>query len=437
MNGAELYWRQVARRVAWKLNAGLWLEGLLPLSAASALVLSALLLWTRTRSGGEGDPRFWLLPVVAFAVGGIFQGFRVRRALYRREDALVWLDDRLGLRNRLSAAVAGVGTWPPRPSSLPKILRWRGAKLAPPAAFSAAVLALAANVPVPPVETPTHVAGEPLSWTEMERAIESLREEEVVDEEALEAFEERLDSLRQKPRDEWFSHGSLEASDSLKEELRSEMRALAEGLAQVEAELSEMEALGESAPREERRLRGAKLRESINDIDLGRALPLNRKLSRQLETLAREREVRQLTDEELERIRNAKERLYHGLRTGKEELVVAGLFEGEGGLDSGRYGSRPGKGGVTRGPGTAPIELSDERTELGTTAIEAVRNEDLRRAGFGDTVSVRIKEHDVDVSDYTGAYDAGTVASFGEGGDLIWSQSLSPEERRVLRQYFK
>ena len=51
--------------------------------------------------------------------------------------------------------------------------------------------------------------------------------------------------------------------------------------------------------------------------------------------------------------------------------------------------------------------------------------------------AVGIGEHDNDTTAFRGRQDAGAVAATGEGGELVWSQTLTPEERRVLKKYFK
>ncbi|HSF19692.1 MAG TPA: hypothetical protein VLK65_29495 [Vicinamibacteria bacterium] len=428
------FWRRAARRLSLKLSFGLWLEKVLPVWTVASVLLSIAFLWFRGR-GGEAPPSVWALVCLGTLVAaGVVQYFRERDAFYNRQDALVWLDHRLSLNNRLGSAEDGVVDWPSAPARLPPVLAWRLSRIVPPLAFSVALLALAALVPVPARLEPRVTGhGGPLSWQEMERAIDEMRQEEIVAEEALDAFEARLDSLRNRPSDEWFSHESLEASDTLKQELGSEMRALAEGLERVEGELQELAQLSESAPLEERRLENRTLRRAIDELDLGRALPLSQKLSRPLHVLARERNPRRLTDEEMERIRNAKERLYHTLPGSGDELVGLGL----GPSDAASEPGRPGRGGITRGPGSAPIELASEGTELGTSAVEAVRNEDLSHASFGETLSIRVGDHDVDVSGFRSGRAAGAVTGVGEGGDIVWSQSLSPPERRVLRKYFK
>jgi hypothetical protein len=422
------FWLRFARRLRRRLNFGTWAASVVPAWTAASLAYAAALLFDRGR-GGSAEPWLALFFTVLLLATGLFSFVRMRRERFRDRDALVIVEDKLGLKNRLSAAAVGVGAWPTVPESPPALVRFRPSRTLVPCSFAIALVALAAWIPVAREDgTRSASISEPLAWKEMERALDVLREEAVVGEDAIEGFEERLEALRQKPREEWFRHGSLEASDSLREELRAEMRRLVKGLDELTGSLDEMAALGENAPAEARRLREKKLDAAIDDLEL-LTLPLSRSTARELHVLARERNVRKMAKEEIEKWREIRERLYHGL-PGGGDTVVAGI------PGSASGSSQPGRGGVSRGPATAPINLSDERTELGTTRIESVRGEDVSRGLFGDTVGISLGEHEVDTGGFR-VSEAGEVASTGKGGDVVWVQSLTPRERRVLQKYFR
>ena len=88
------------------------------------------------------------------------------------------------------------------------------------------------------------------------------------------------------------------------------------------------------------------------------------------------------------------------------------------------------------GPGEAPISLSDSRSELHTSNLEGVQSTDFSRAAFGDTLAVGEGEHEIEETT-GGTRRAGAVRSKGEGGERIWRETLLPEERDVLKRYFK
>ena len=62
-----------------------------------------------------------------------------RRARLGERDGLVWLEARLGLHNRLSAAAEGVGEWPGAERYAP-VFAWRGLRGATPIAFGPLLL---------------------------------------------------------------------------------------------------------------------------------------------------------------------------------------------------------------------------------------------------------------------------------------------------------
>lgn len=429
------FWIRTAARVARRLNIGRWLERALPVWAGTSVVAACTLLLFRNR-GVTDLTWFYVAVPVAFIVSGLLvYVVDSRRHLTTPEQALVWLEHRLHLNNRLSAAAAGVGDWPePRPEAV-ELLEWRPARVVPAPLFSMALITAATLIPVSlarePVPSPT---APPLAWTEMERWLEEVKETEIVDEQALEAWEKRIDSLKDQPKEEWYSHSSLEAGDSLREELASELRALERGLEEAEASITEMLELDENASPEKRRLSKQRLSKALDDLDLA-TLPLSRKVKRQLMTLAREREVKPMTKEQLEQLRKRlRERQYANLPKPGDEAYA---FLTPGGTEGESSSGQPGKGGVTRGPGSAPLELADERTELGSERIEDVLGREPMGTEFGETIAVGIGEHDEETETFRGAQDAGAVASTGEGGELVWSQTLTPEERRVLKKYFK
>ena len=421
--------------MARRLNVGRWLERALPVWAGVSVLVACGVLILRNR--GIGDLTWvWVGVVAAFVVVGlVVYGVDSRRHFTSTEQALVWLEHRLRLNNRLTAASAGIGAWPEARREAVELLGWRMGRVVPAPLFSVTLMAAAAFIPVSPDREPMPPpVASPLAWTEMERWLEEVKQTELVDEQAVEAWEERVESLESQPKEEWYSHSSLEAGDSLREELASELRALERGLSEAESSLTELLELDQNASPEKRRLAQKRLAKALDDLDLA-TLPLSRKVKRQLMTLARERKVKRLTKEQLEQLRERlRERRYANLPRPGDEAYA---FLNPGGADGMTSSGQPGKGGVNRGPGSAPIELAEERTELGTSRIEDVMGHEPLGTEFGETVAVGIAEHDNDTSGFRGGQDAGAVAATGEGGELVWSQTLTPAERRVLKKYFK
>ena len=101
-----------------------------------------------------------------------------------------------------------------------------------------------------------------------------------------------------------------------------------------------------------------------------------------------------------------------------------------------KQGNGPGNGGISRGPGTAPLTLSDDENSFGTAKNEGVKNEDFSKAQLGTTLGIQDGKHEVDKTG-TGTTAAGAVQNQGQGGEQVWRESLTPEEKSVLKRVFK
>lgn len=99
-------------------------------------------------------------------------------------------------------------------------------------------------------------------------------------------------------------------------------------------------------------------------------------------------------------------------------------------------GKGAGKGGTNRGPGTAPITLADDESNLGTNNLETVDSNDLSRAAPADLIGITQTEHELDKT-ANGSEAGGTIDSAGSGGETVWKESLLPGEKAVLKKYFK
>ena len=98
----------------------------------------------------------------------------------------------------------------------------------------------------------------------------------------------------------------------------------------------------------------------------------------------------------------------------------------------------PGRGGINRGPGTAPLSLragrDQSRHEEDRGAHFAARHE---RLAPGDVLGVSDGKHDVDKNGYKGPQKGGALQNTGDGGAAVWQNSLLPSEREALKRYFK
>ena len=99
-------------------------------------------------------------------------------------------------------------------------------------------------------------------------------------------------------------------------------------------------------------------------------------------------------------------------------------------------GQQYGQGAVQRGRGDAPLFFGDKEN-LGTGNLEEVKNQDLSRAALGELVGVGETEREIDKTP-TGPVAGGGVSSTGVGGEAVWrDEALLPEEKSLLKRYFK
>jgi hypothetical protein len=116
-------------------------------------------------------------------------------------------------------------------------------------------------------------------------------------------------------------------------------------------------------------------------------------------------------------------------------LDLSNIPEGRPGKEE---GEGPGGGGPSRGPGTAPVTLASDDTQLDTNKIETLKNPlDLSRLATGDALSVTNGTAKVDPKNYQGPHQGGATATPGDGGAAVWQNTLIPAERETLKRFFK
>ncbi|MEM8953086.1 MAG: hypothetical protein AAGD22_02945 [Verrucomicrobiota bacterium] len=306
-------------------------------------------------------------------------------------------------------------------------------------------LAAAIMVPVNRPDSAVNLApSEPLSWSKMESWLDELEEEKVAEPEALEKVREQVQQLRDHDNKDWFSHSSLEATDSLAEQLRQSINELGKNAHTAERTLSSLQKFQDDLSATTRDNLVQKYQDALKNLASNQLSP-NSELLKQLQSI-NPAQLKQLSTEQLQRLSNqlknsagaCKQCLGMGdgeLPYGWEQgLDLITLREGNAyPLGSGQI---PGRGGVSRGPGTAPITLSETPTNLRTNNPEQVRTDDYSRASLGDTLSISDGQHEVDTT-ITGPTTAGSIESTGSGGDRIWRDSLMPNEKEILRKFFE
>ncbi len=434
---SESFWIGEASRVKRRINLGWWIERLNWILLAGFLVLSALILWFRTQDEARfTKENFAIFVATSLFIAALAAWIWSRRYFVSRSDAFVRLDDRWKLNSRLAAALEGAMPWPPamkgdRKAALPG---WRGAKVLVPSLAALIIVGAAWFVPLPAAgpDLPD-ITSEPRNWEQVEDWLEVLDAEELIEPESLEEIAEQIEELRNQPEEEWFSHSSLEASDTLKDSLGRDISDLARDMAAIERSLEALRTFSTELSEEGREMLMRELSEALESLE-GNGLSLNEALAKQLSEMnpseLGEATLKSLSKEQLQQLQQqlgeGAQRLgsLEGLKPlGEGEMPVAGTA-----------GMNPGNGGVQRGRGDAPIFYGDQ-DDLRTSRIESVSNDDLSRAAVGDVIGIEETEHEEDPV-ATAIQQGGAVDSKGSGGDAVWKDSLLPDEQAVLKRYF-
>ncbi len=438
-------WQRQARRTAWKVNAGWLLESLTPLLVGAGALGFAGILWMRSRQALMEPQQIqpWLAGAVPLLL--ITAWLMARRQFISASAALVRLESQLHLHNALTVAQLGRGTWPEIPRVVPDGLQWRWSRAGGPFVVCIVCLAAALYLPVNPAVVAMLPGVEPQAWQQMDQWLEKLQEEKIITPESKEEQAGKIEALRDQPKEKWFSHESLNASDTLKEQLQRDLANQSQNMSKAERSLSALQNYADKLSEQAKEQLLKEFDDAIEGMKSG-MLELDPKLLKELSQID-PKNLKSLSKEQLDQLRESlknKSGTCEGMGgkgfpgDGEEgdqpgEGLGEGLGEGQG---EGEEGDQPGKGGITRGPGTAPLTLSKDENDFGTDKNEAVSNQDMSRAQLGATLGLQDGRHDVDKT-YTGPTAAGDAGNKGQGGQQVWRESLTPEEKAVLKRVFK
>lgn len=435
----ERFWQAAAQRLAWRINLGWWLERWMSWVMAGALLGAVAVLFFRWMPLIELRWIWVAIGLVVFSGAGA-AWLMVKRRFENTATARVRLEDALGLKTRLTAAAAGIGEWPQPMENLIHPVQWRWQKPLGVLCFSLVVLTLATNVPISQKEiAKPRVIEKPSDVKQVEQWIENLRKEEATEEKSLDEVEKKIAEMLQRPSENWYEHGSLEAAGNLKDQTMEMLRELSENLADATRAASALQAAGDALPQEAKDAIANELASALQGLRTGGIKP-NEQLLKQLQKMAGANGMGNLSKEQLEKLAQQMQQnaqaLQEALKNSPElkltECRGPGKGKGEG------EGEGPGKGGINRGPGTAPITFKEDETNLGTQKMESVASQlDMNRIAPGDVLGVQNGQHEIDKNGYTGPKQGGGIQSAGDGGAAVWQNSLMPAEREALKKYFK
>lgn len=437
-------WRKLACRTARKVNLAWCVQIAGPVLVIAGAAGFAGILWSRSRVGVIA-PASVIPWVIAVLVGVLGVSFLLARGRFLSvADAMVRLESELRLHNALSAASAGCGTWPELPARIGDGWRWNWSRVIGPLVCGVAFIALALWLPLSPDARAVLAAVEPQSWAKMESWLDKLEQEKIITPDEKEEQAARIEHLRDQSQDKWFSHESMNASDTLKEQLQRDIQSLGQKFDQAARVLNALEKYADqlSTPAKDKLLKD--FDEAVTGLKTGQ-LDIDPALMKQLGQLDL-KNLKSLNPGQSKALRDAlkknageckgmcEKRGFLGDGEGEDDEMaeMQGLLKKQGQGE----GEGSGIGGLDRGPGTAPLTLSDEENRFDTNKNEAASNPDLSRAQLGAMLGIKNGKHEVDktaVSPTT----AGAVKNSGEGGSQVWRESLTPEEKAVLKKAFK
>ncbi len=439
-------WQKLARRTAWKVNAAWLMEMLTPWLVGAGALGFAGIVWLRSRGIGVEIAQAWPWAAGAVVVLIIAAVVLAKKHFVGKNAALVRLEAQLHLHNALTVARLGRGAWPEIPDSVVDGLSWRWSRVGGPFAACATCLLAAFYLPITPDAAAVIPDAEPQAWQKMDEWLEKLKEEKIITPEAEADQQAKLDALRNQPQEKWFSHESLNASDTLKEQLQREIANMGRNLSNAERSLNALQNYGDKLSEQAKDQMLKEFAEALEQMKSG-SLPLDPALLNELSQID-PKNLKSMSKEQLDQLRESLKN-----KGGKCEGMSEGFgqekgFFGDENYDSlknsrhrdnmpvgpGREG--PGNGGVSRGPGDALLTLSDEENNFGAGKNEGVKSEDFSKAQLGTTLGIQDGKHEVDKTT-TGPTAAGTVKSQGQGGEQVWRESLTPEEKAVLKRVFK
>lgn len=434
-------WRQLARQTTRKVNCGWWFQTLRAPMLISSLVIASTVLLLRRDIQDLSIPLTVLATLAGIGIIALICWWLARKHFESPPEAFVRLESSMRLQSSLTAADHGICPWPPAPQEINDGVQWHWRRLLTPLIATVAILVCGLTIPIQAHSELHADQPEPSAWNELETNIEVLDNQQMVQKEYLDDLREKLEKLRQQSPDEWFSHSSLEATDTLRQNHHNEQSRLSHNLQRAERSLQSLQSQSGQLSENQKQRWLNEYDQALRKMQQGAMQP-NPELMRQLEQLDPQ-QLNQLTPEQLEQIRENMRRHAEGLQQagngqcqnqGEDGFGEDGNQDGENGEND--NGSQPGSGGINRGPGTAPDVLGKEHPDTGTGKHQGLQSQDLSQSLPGELLQTSDAQHQVDTTTRP-ARAGGASNSRGDGGDRVWKNSLMPDEKKALKKFFE
>lgn len=438
------HWQAKAATVARTVNLAWWLETFSAPLLIGSMAGAASLLVLR-REAPQLQPG-----LLAAAVGGVVLllglacWLRAARRFEKPADSLVRIEASMRMRNSLSAASAGVAPWPDPVRKVNAGLSWNWPRLVVPPLGALLLLAAGLFLPIP-AKAGANPSGpeQPQAWKQLSSELDQLAKEEVVDEKYLEDTRKKLEELKAQEEEQWFSHSSMEATDSLKKSHRSETERVERELGKAEKALENLEKNAGAMTEAEKNRMMEDFDQAMEALQNGAMKP-NPKLLEQMKQMDM-KNMANLTPEQMQQLKENLKKNAEAMKGAQGEgqgedwsdELLDGQGNGEGeGKDGDEEGEGPGQGGVDRGPGHDPGLFGKEKKAVETGKLEGLEAKDLSKSTPGDLLELQDGEHDVDKSP-SRTSEGGNTDATGKGGDRVWKDALDPQEQRTLKRFFE
>lgn len=448
----QQYWQDRAKQLSRRINLAWFLEIFAGPLLIAATVGSVLILVLRREVPGIHPGLMGSILLGSLLILAVLILIRAWKHFETPAQALVRIEASQQMDSALSAAKAGIRPWPERPKNLSESLKWHLPKTLTPPAASLILLALGLFIPIKAkLGGDDPFSRQPQAWSQLDSQLEQLTDDAMVDETQLEEIKDRLDELRSQEEQQWFSHASLEATDSLKDSFNSNLEDLQQDLSEAANALQNLTEAAKNLDSEQKRKIAEQFEDALQGLKNGAMKP-NENLLNELSKID-PNDLGQLTPEQLQELKNNMEKLQDSLNQAGEgddwaDQLLGDGENGEGecqgdcgnggkckGECRGKDGEGVGSGGIQRGPGHDPNLLGNAKDRLDIGDLTALESKDLSRATPGDLLQLQNGQHSVDQS--ASQSTAGGNASRGSGGDRVWSESLAPDEQRALKNYFE
>jgi hypothetical protein len=435
------YWQGMTKKVARQVNLGWCMEVLAAPLLISAVLGAVVLLLVRREIPGIAT-----ISMLAAVVGLVFlimlvSMARARTRFEKPEQSLVRIEAAMRMKNALSAASAGVAPWPVPVATIHSGLKWQWPRLLIPPLGALMIWVAGLTIPVPAKPAgPAATHDQPQAWKQLDSELDHLAREEVIDEKYLEDTRKKLQELESQAEEQWFSHSSLEATDSLKKSHRAETQRVERELGRAEKALQTLEKNAGAASAEEKNRMMEEFDQALQSLQNG-ALKPNPALLEQMKELDL-KNMPKLSREQLAQLRENLMKNSQAMKNSQladegedwSDELLGDENQGDGEGKNGKNG--PGKGGVNRGPGHDPNLLGQEKNALDTGDLTGLQAKDLSRSTPGDLLELQDGEHSVNTGPSQGATGGDTQAT-GKGGDRVWKEALDPAEQRTLKRFFE